>query len=38
MDYLAIILALVGGLPDAWFTDPILPPDVASISLTGGGR
>ena len=29
MDYLPIVLALVGGLPDAWFADPILPPDVA---------
>jgi hypothetical protein len=29
MVHLAIDLALVGGLPDAWFTDPILPPDVA---------
>ena len=29
MDCLAIVLALVGGLPDAWFADPILPPDVA---------
>ena len=24
-----IVLALVGGLPDAWFTEPVLPPDVA---------
>src|SRR5262245_5310944 len=29
MDHLAIVLALLGGLPDAWFTDRILPPDVA---------
>ena len=29
MHQLAIVLALIGGLPDAWFTDPILPPDVA---------
>ena len=29
MDSLAIVLALVSGLPDAWFTEPILPPDVA---------
>ena len=29
MNYLPIVLALVGGLPDAWFTEPVLPPDVA---------
>src|SRR4051812_41711212 len=29
MNHLAIALALIGSLPDAWFTDPILPPDVA---------
>ncbi len=29
MRYLPIILALVGGLPEPWFADPILPPDVA---------
>jgi hypothetical protein len=29
MAYLTIALALVGGLPDAWFTEPLLPRDVA---------
>lgn len=29
MAHLAIVLALVGGLPDRWFTEPVLPPDVA---------
>src|SRR5262245_57865621 len=29
MNYLAIVLALAGGLPDSWFTEPVLPPDVA---------
>ena len=29
MNSIAIVLALVGGLPDAWFTEPILSPDVA---------
>ena len=29
MNYLPIVLSLVSGLPDAWFTEPILPPDVA---------
>ena len=29
MDHLAFVLALLGGLPDAWFTDRILPPDAA---------
>ena len=29
MLYLPIVLALVGGLPEPWFADPILPPDVA---------
>jgi hypothetical protein len=29
MNYLPIVLSLVSGLPDAWFTEPVLPPDVA---------
>jgi hypothetical protein len=29
MNYLPIVLAPVGDLPDAWFTEPVLPPDVA---------
>src|SRR5262249_9246041 len=29
MGHLAIVLALLGGLPDGWFTDRILPPDAA---------
>src|SRR4051794_34938504 len=29
MDHLAIVLALVASLPDAWFAEPVLPPDVA---------
>ena len=29
MLYLPLVLALVGGLPEPWFADPILPPDVA---------
>lgn len=29
MAYLTIVLALATGLPDAWFTEPILAPDVA---------
>jgi len=29
MNYLPIVLSLLGGLPDAWFTEPVLPPDVA---------
>ena len=29
MDYLPIVLAPAGGLPEAWFTEPVLPPDVA---------
>jgi hypothetical protein len=37
MDHLAIVVALVGGLPDGWFTDPILPPDMARgvVSISG---
>ncbi|APW58894.1 hypothetical protein BSF38_00303 [Paludisphaera borealis] len=33
MNHLAIVLALVGSLPDAWFNDPILPPDVAKNAM-----
>jgi hypothetical protein len=29
MNYLPIVLALVGGLPEGWFAEPVLPPDVA---------
>jgi len=29
MNNLALVLALVGNLPDAWFTEPILPPEAA---------
>ena len=29
MNHLALVFALVAGLPDAWFTDPILPPEWA---------
>ena len=29
MNSIAIVLALVGVLPDTWFTEPILSPDVA---------